>query len=96
MSETNDRSLKIRLRTALYGERDPEGNPDAFQELVAAVLAFRTVGGDMDAKLAELFSCGTAFVHHVANGLIAPTPNFRRDAVRKIRGLAAELGVKER
>lgn len=95
MPESNDRELMLRLRMALYGERDPEGNPDDFQELVAAVLAFRTAGGDVDRKLAERFDCGTAFVHHVAKGLIAPTPRFRRDAVKKIRGIAAELGVKE-
>ncbi len=84
---------ELRLRIALRGE--PESDPDAFAELVAAVLAFRTVGGDIDRKIASYFNCDAAFVHHVANGLIAPTPRFRREAVKKLRGLAAELGVKE-
>ena len=94
MTETPDSELQLRLRIVLR-DRDPVGNPDDFAELVAALLAFRTVGGDMDRCLAERFNCGTAFVHHVANGLIAPTPAFRRDAVKKLRALAAELGVKE-
>ena len=85
---------KLRLRIALH-ELSPEENPDDFAELVAAALAFRTVGGDMDRKLAERFGCGPAFVHHLANGLIAPTPRFRRHAVKAIRGIAVELGVKE-
>lgn len=95
MPESNDRQLLSRLRTALYGDRDPAESADAFQELVAAVMAFRTVGGDIDRKLAAHFNCDAAFVHHLANGLVAPTPRFRRDAVKKIRGIAVELGVKE-
>jgi len=85
---------KLRLRIALH-DLAPEENPDDFAELVAAVLAFRTVGGDTDRKLAERFNCGTAFVHHVANGLIAPTPRFRRAAVKAIHGIAVELGVRK-
>lgn len=92
MSEHQD--LKIRLRIALC-ERSPEDDADDFAELVAAVLAFRTVGGDTERALAERFGCGTAFVRHIAEGLIAPTPRFRRENLKKLRAIAAELGVKE-
>ena len=92
MSENQD--LKIRLRIALC-DRSPAEDADDFAELIAALLAFRPIGGDMDRALAERFDCGTAFVHHIANGLIAPTPKFRRENLAKLRAIAAELGVKD-
>jgi len=94
MTDTPDPQLQLRLRIALR-DREPETNADEFAELVAAVLAFRTLDGALDSRIAQRLGVTPEFVHHYANGVIAPTPAFRREAVRRLRGLAAELGVKE-
>lgn len=93
MSESPDPQLVLRLRIAFRG--DPEGKPDDFAELVAALLGFRTFGGAMDRRLGDRLGITVDDVHRMADGILAPTPGFRRDAVKKLRGISAELGIKE-
>lgn len=93
MSETPDPQLVLRLRIAL--RENPEGDPDAFSTLVAAFLAFRDLGGALDSRLAGRLGVTDEDVRRFADGVIAPTPRFRREAVKKLRGIAVELGVKE-
>lgn len=81
---------RIRLRVAVR-DLEPESDPDDFAELVAAVLAFRTLGGALDRRIADVLRVEPDFVHHMANGVITPTPRFRRLAVQSLRDLADEL-----
>lgn len=80
----------IRLRVAVRDMR-PESDPDDFAELVAAVLAHRTLGGALDRRMAGILSVEPEFIHHMANGVISPTPMFRRAAAAQLRVLADEI-----
>jgi len=94
MNEKPDPELQLRLRIAL--RENPAGDADEFAELVAAMLAFRTLGGDVEKAIAR--QCGLAdpqIVRLWASGAVAPTPKFRAIVVKYLRGRAKELGVEE-
>ena len=93
MPEKTDPHLRLHIAVR---DLDPEGNPDDFSELVAAILAYRNLDGALEKAIAH--QCGFSdpvIVHHWANGVIMPTPKFRREVAKYLRGRAAELGVKD-
>ncbi len=94
MHEKPDPELQLRLRVSL--REDPEGDADDFTTLVAAVLAFRDFGGKWETDLsARLGLTDPQIIHHWASGAMTPAPKFRRTVVKFLRGVAAELGVRE-